>query len=245
MHMPTSTQSIREIISTQSSAAAVLRRFDIDICSHANESLNQACVELQLSVDQVLEKLAAAEAKASGATSVEPASLTLSRLIQHIVRVHHSYVRQELPGLTEMARKLAAKHANRAPELKKVAELTEDLRADLFAHIQKEELVLFPFITQMEQDLPIASSSGNACFRSIAQPIFIMVQEHESAGRIVAELRRLTQDFEAPASACATQIALYGGLRAFDLDLKQHVHLENDILFPRAIEMESLLSARG
>ncbi|MGB8028065.1 MAG: DUF542 domain-containing protein [Terracidiphilus sp.] len=243
--MPTSTQSIREIISTQASAAAVLRRFDIDLCSHANESLSQACGELQLSVDQVLEKLAAAEAKASGVASVDPLSLSLGRLIQHIVRVHHQYVRQELPGLTEMARKLAAKHANRAPELKKVAEFIEDLRADLFAHIQKEELVLFPFITQMEQDLPNACSSGNACFRSIAQPVFMMVQEHESAGWIVAELQRLTLGFEPPTWACATHIALYGGLRTFEADLTEHVHLENDFLFPRAIEMESSLNSRG
>ena len=143
--MPTSTQSIREIISTQASAAAVLRRFDIDLCSHANESLSRHGGITSFRSIRSLRSLRSCRGQSIWrSVSVDPLSLSLGRLIQHIVRVHHQYVRQELPGLTEMARKLASKHANRAPELKKVAEFMEDLRADLFAHIQKEELVLFP-----------------------------------------------------------------------------------------------------
>src|ERR1035437_308287 len=154
--MPTSTQSISEIVSTQPSAATIFLRFDIDLCSQADESLDQACAELQLSVDQVLEKLADAEAEASGAAPVDPASLLIGRLIQHIVRIHHQCVRQELPRLAEMARKLAAKRSDRAPELKNVEALLEELRADMFAHIQKEEQVLFPFIAEMDQDSTVA-----------------------------------------------------------------------------------------
>jgi regulator of cell morphogenesis and NO signaling len=241
--MPTSTQSIREIVSTQPSAAQIFLRFDIDLCAHADESLNEACAELQLSVDQVLEKLA--DAEAIGAAPVDPASLPVGRLIQHIVRVHHQRVRQELPGLAEMAHKLAAKRGNRAPELKSVEALAEELRADLFSHIQKEEQVLFPFISEMAENTTVGTPSPHACFGSVARPISIMMQEHESAGRTMAELRRLTRGFEPPAWACATHIALYGGLRAFELDLEQHVHLENDVLFPRAIEMEAALNRRG
>jgi regulator of cell morphogenesis and NO signaling len=241
--MPTSTQSIREIVSTQPSAAQIFLRFDIDLCAHADESLNEACAELQLSVDQVLEKLA--DAEAIGAAPVDPASLPVGRLIQHIVRVHHQRVRQELPGLAEMAHKLAAKRGDRAPELKSVEALAEELRADLFSHIQKEEQVLFPFISEMAENTTVGTPSPHACFGSVARPISIMMQEHESAGRTMAELRRLTRGFEPPAWACATHIALYGGLRAFELDLEQHVHLENDVLFPRAIEMEAALNRRG
>jgi len=134
--MPTSTQSVREIIATHPSAAKIFQRFDIDLCSQADETLDRACAELQLSVDQVLEKLADAETQERGGPPVDPASLSIDRLIQQIVRVHHQYVRQELPRLAEMAQKLAAKRSDRAPELKNVEELLEELRTDMFAHIQ-------------------------------------------------------------------------------------------------------------
>ncbi len=240
--MPTSTQSIHEIVAAHSSAAAVLERFDIDLCSRATESLERACAKLQLSVEQVLEKLADAEAGEAGALPPDPASLSASRLIRHIVRVHHQRVRQELPRLAEMAHKLAGK---RAAELNEVEALLEELRTDMLSHIEKEEQVLFPFIVQMDEDLLGANSQARACFRSVAEPIFIMQREHESANRIVAEIHAFANGFEPPAWACATHLDLYIGLRAFEIDLKQHVHLENDVLFPRAIEMEAALVTRG
>ena len=243
--MPTSTQSVREIVATQPSAAKVFQRFDIDLCSQADKSLDGACAELQLSVDQVLEKLADAETQELGGPPVDLASLPIGRLIQHIVRVHHQYVRQELPRLAEMAQKLAAKRSDRAPELKNVEELLEALRADMFAHIQKEEQVLFPFILQMDQDSIVAYPPAHACFRSVTHPVSKMMQEHESANHVVAELRRLTLDFQPPEWACATHIALFAGLSEFETDLKQHVHLENDVLFPRAIKLEAELNNWG
>jgi regulator of cell morphogenesis and NO signaling len=243
--VPGSTQSIREIVATQPSAAKVLERFDIDLCSRAGDSLDQACAELQLSVDQVLEKLEDAQAGERGASGLDPAIFPTSRLIQHIVRVHHQVVRQELPRLAELSHKLSTKRSERAPDLKPVETLIEELRADMFAHIQKEETVLFPFIAQMDQDSVIAYPPAHACFRSIAHPVFMMVQEHESAGQIVEKLRRVTHGFQVPPWACATHIALFAGLAAFETDLKQHVHLENDVLFPRAIEMEAALERQG
>jgi regulator of cell morphogenesis and NO signaling len=243
--MPTSTQSIREIVATQPSAAKVFHRFDIDLCSQAEKSLDGACAELQLSVDQVLEKLADAETQEHGGSPVDPASLPIGRLIQLIVRVHHQHVRQELPRLEEMAQKLAAKRSDRAPELKNVAKLLEELRADMFAHIQKEEQVLFPFISQMDQDSIIVYPPAHTCFRSVAHPVSKMMQEHESANHIVAELRRLTLGFQPPEWACTTHASLFAGLNEFETDLKQHAHLENDVLFPRAIEMEAELNSRG
>jgi regulator of cell morphogenesis and NO signaling len=243
--MPTSTQSIREIVATQPSAARIFERFDIDLCSQAENSLDCACAELQLSIGQVLEKLANAEAQEEGHLPVDPATLPTERLIQQIVRVHHQYIRQELPRLAEMAQNLADKRSDRAPELKAVVGLLEELRAEMLKHIQKEEQVLFPFIAQMDQESIVVYPPARACFRSVSHPIFMMEQEHESANRIVAELRQLTIGFEPPEWACATHIALFAGLREFETDLKQHVHLENDILFPRAIEMEGVLNHRG
>ena len=141
--MSTSTQSIREIVTKQPSAAKILDRFDIDLCLQADLSLEGACRELQLSVDQVLEKLSDAEVQESGGAALDPETLSLGRLVQHVVRVHHHCVRQELPRLVDMASKVAAKRGDRATELEKVSELTEKLHGEMYAHIQKEEQVLY------------------------------------------------------------------------------------------------------
>ena len=243
--MPTSTQSIREIVMQHPSSAKVFHRFDIDLCLQADLSLEGACQELQLSVDQVLEKLADSESQERGGMALDPATLSLARPIQHIVRVHHHCVRQKLPRLAEMASKVAAKRGDRAPELPGLAALIEQLHREMYAHIQKEEQVLFPFISQMDQDSIVAYPPSHPCFRSVAHPILMMEQEHESAGHIVDELIRLTNHFEPPSWACATHIALLSGLREFEADLRQHVHLENDVLFPRAIQLEAQLKARS
>jgi regulator of cell morphogenesis and NO signaling len=242
--MSTAAQSIREIVTRQPSAARVFRRFDIDLCLQADLSLEGACGELRLSVDQVLEKLAE-EVQGSGGLALDPANFPLGRLIQHIVRVHHHSIRQELPRLAEMASKVAAQRCNRVPELERVAELTEKLHREMHAHIEKEEQILFPFISQMDQESIVSYPPLHACFRSVAYPIFMMEQEHESANHVIAELNRLTDHFEPPTWACATHIALFSGLRQFELDLRQHVRLEDEVLFPRAIQLEMELKARS
>jgi regulator of cell morphogenesis and NO signaling len=243
--MPTSTQSIREIVTQHPSSAKVFLRFDIDMCLQADLSLEGACQELQLSVDQVLEKLADSEARECGTAAFDPEALSLARLIQHIVRTYHQSVRQELPRLAEMATKVAAKRGDRAPELATVAALIEKLRGEMQSHIEKEEQVLFPFISQMDQESIVAYPPAHACFRSVTHPIFMMEQEHESADHIVVELIRLTNHFEPPAWACPTHIALFSALREFETELRQHVHLENDVLFPRAIQLEARLKVRS
>jgi regulator of cell morphogenesis and NO signaling len=243
--MVPSTQSIREIVKTHPSAINVFERFDIDLCSRADSSLEQACAELQLSVDQVLEKLAKAQSEEPGAVAPDPAGLPLTQLIQHIVRIHHQKIRQELPRLAEMARKVSAKRSDRAPEIDQVVVFLEEFHTDLLAHIQKEEQVLFPFIAQMDQELIVNYPAGHACFRSVSFPIFMMEQEHEFSSHIMEKLREITADFEPPEWACITHSALFAGIRDFESDLKQHVHLENDVLFPRAIQLEAELNKRG
>ncbi len=243
--MSTATQSIREIVTRRPSAAKIFHRFDIDLCMQADSSLEAACQELQLSVDQVLEKLADAEAKESGGVAFDPLTVSLGRLIRHIVRVHHHCVRQELPGLAEMASKVAAKKRDRDPELVNVAELVEELRGEMYAHIEKEEQVLFPFISQMDQESIVSYPPSHAYFRSVSHPILVMKQEHESADHIMRALGLLTNHFDPPSWACATHIALFSGLCEFEADLRQHVHLENDALFPRAIQLEAEIKARS
>lgn len=230
--MLTSTQTIREVVATQSSAARVFERFDIDLCLQAEKSIDDTCADLQLSVDQVLEKLADAEAQEHGSLNVDAASLSISRLVQHIVRIHHQCVRRELPRLCEMAHELASRSNDLDPKLKDIEALLNELRADMLAHIQKEEQVLFSFIYQMDQEPMVASPLACAGLRSIASSSAMMMHEHESANYIMAEIRRVTTGFEVPEGACATHTALFAGLRAFEKDLTQHLHLESDVLLP-------------
>src|SRR5215831_13231930 len=233
--MATANQSIREIIASQPSAADVLQRFEIDLCSHADQSLTQACADLQLSVDQVLEKLAAAEANETGTPSIDPSTVPLEKLIQHIVRLHHRSVRQDLPRLAALAHKLAATKGERMPELIAIDRLVDELQGEIIAHVEKEENVLFPYIAYLDQPHGVAAPSGSNCFRRVSQPVRMMMNDHESALHILGELNRLTNGFRAPAQACATHISLCTGLRAFEEDLKRHIQLEDEILFPRAV----------
>ena len=242
--MATATQSIREILASQASAASVLQRFEIDLCSSANQSLTQACSSLQLSVEQVLEKLAAADAEQNGAPPVDPASMSLEKLVQYVVRRHHGLVRQELPRLAALAHKLATKHGEHAPELIAIDRLMDELHGELIAHLEKEENALFPYIVYLDQDPELARPSTSAGFRRVSQPVRMMMNEHESALRILDELRSLTNEFTAPAWACATHVSFHTGLRAFEKDLKQHIHLEDDVLFPRAVDLEDSIGTR-
>jgi len=243
--MATATQSIREIVAAEPSAAAVFERFEIDLCSQADAELERVCTELQLSVDQVLEKLADAESRARGTTVPDVENYSLARLIQHIVRTHHQAVRQELPRLAELSQRIAGKHGEKAPQFNAMAPLIEQLRSEMFAHLEKEEQVLFPYILRLEEAAQDRAAAPYACFRSVAQPISMMVREHDSAEGIVAELRRLTSGFEPPEWACPRNAAFHASLAAFEKDLRQHVHLENDLLFPRAIALEAEFTKRG
>jgi regulator of cell morphogenesis and NO signaling len=243
--MATATQSIRDIVTAEPYAAAVFERFEIDLCSQADAELERVCTELQLSVDQVLEKLADAESRARGAIAPDVENYSLARLIQHIVRTHHQTVRQELPRFAELSQRIAKKHGEKAPQFIAVARLIEQLRSEMFAHLEKEEQVLFPYIVRLEEAAKDGSTAPQGCFRSVAQPISMMMREHDSAEAIVAELRELSNGFEPPEWACPRNSAFHSSLAAFEKDLRQHVHLENDLLFPRAIALEAELTKRG
>ena len=243
--MATATRSIREIISSQPTAAAILQRFDIDVCAHASETLDEACAGLQLSVEQVLDKLADGAAIDGGALQPDPAEYSTSRLIQHIVRIHHHSIRHDLPRLAQMAGTVAEKYGARAPELKPIAAAVEELRAEMAEHICKEEQVLFPYIAQVEETPLLAFRPPQQCFNTVGQPVLMMVQEHERASLVLEELRTLSCAFRAPVWACSTFVAFYQGLRIFADSFDEHVRLENDVLFPRAIAMEIELTSRG
>jgi regulator of cell morphogenesis and NO signaling len=229
---------IREIAVEYPATIRVFERFGIDYCCGGRSSLESACQTLQLDPEQVLEKLAEAASLPGEEDRHDWAAAPLARVIQHIVRQHHAYVRAEGPRLRDLAAKVRSRHEAAHPELREVQTLVEILTEELSAHMLKEEQVLFPFIARMEHDLSAGQLLPASTFGPVANPVRMMIGEHESAGAILGELRKITQDLQPPADACPSFRGLYAGIADFERDLHRHVHLENNVLFPRAQQME-------
>jgi regulator of cell morphogenesis and NO signaling len=134
------------------------------------------------------------------------------------------------------------RHGSTKPELPVIANTLTQLDEELAQHLAKEEAVLFPYIAGLERSITIGTPKPHCCFGTVANPVAMMTQEHDAAGALIAEIRRLSGGFTTPVDACPTFHAFYDGLREFEQDLHQHIHLENNILFPRAIELENSTS---
>ena len=238
------TKTVREIALEQPSSIRVFEGFGIDYCCGGRKPLAEACAAGQLEVDKVLAALDSA-ANAEAASSTDWAQASLDRLIEHIVATHHSYVKKELPRLAVLAQKVVNRHGDTQPHLPAMQKTITQLSDELTYHLAKEENVLFPYVASLEGALASGDSEPDACFGNLANPIAMMTHEHEAAGALLAEIRRLSDDFTTPVGACPTYHAFYGGLREFEQDLHQHIHLENNILFPRAIDLESEMSRMG
>ena len=164
---------------------------------------------------------------------------TLGQLIDHIMATHHAYVKRELPRLAVLAQKVVNRHGDTQAHLPAMQNVLAQLDEELIHHFGKEEHVLFPYIAKLEGALISGGAQPEACFGDITHPIAMMTSEHDAAGALLAEIRRLSDDFTTPVGACPTYLAYYDGLKEFEQDLHQHIHLENNVLFPRAIAMEA------
>ncbi len=236
--MTASTPTVREIALEQPTSIRVFEHFGIDYCCGGRKPLAEACFANNLSVDKVLAALESA-AKSAAPLPVDWAQASLRQLIDHIVATHHAYVKRELPRLAELAQKVVNRHGDTQPHLLALRDALAQLDGELIHHLAKEENVLFPYIGGLEAALATGDTLPEACFGAVANPIAMMTSEHDAAGALLAEIHVLTNHFTTPAGACPTYHAYYDGLKEFEQDLHQHIHLENNILFPRAIDMEA------
>ena len=236
--MTAATQTVREIALEQPTSIRVFEQFGIDYCCGGRKPLAEACTANQLEIDAVLAALEAA-AKNSAHEVKDWTGLPLEELSQHIVKNHHAYVKAELPRLAILAQKVVRRHGDTQPELPQIQAKLALLDEELTQHLLKEEAILFPYVTKLERALATGSTLPNGCFGAITNPIAMMTQEHDAAGTLLAEIRQLSHQFTTPMGACPTYHAFYDGLREFEQDLHQHIHLENNILFPRAIALEA------
>ncbi len=236
--MTATTQTVCEIALEHPTAIRVFEQFGIDYCCGGRRPLVEACAAGNLEIDAVLAALEAAEKK-SGTELENWSEKSLESLSIHIVANHHAYVKRELQRLAQLAQKVVNRHGSTKFELPVIATTLMKLDEELTQHLAKEEAVLFPYIAALEQSVSIGTTHPRSCFGTVANPIAMMMQEHDAAGSLIAEIRRLSGNFTTPEDACPTFHAFYHGLREFEQDLHQHIHLENNILFPRAIELDS------
>ena len=236
--MTATTQTVREIALEQPSSIRVFEQFGIDYCCGGRRPLADACAAGNLEVDKVIAALESA-AKKPGSDVENWAGKSLESLSSHIVATHHAYVKRELPRLAQLAQKVVNRHGSTKAELPVIAATLTQLDEELTQHLAKEEAVLFPYVAGLEQSVSLGTAKPHSCFGTVANPIAMMTREHDAAGTLMAEIHRLSGTFTTPEDACPTFHAFYDGLKEFEQDLHQHIHLENNILFPRAIELES------
>jgi len=220
-------------------ATRVFEKLGIDYCCGGGQTLEQACQAAHASVNQVADSLAEASRLASAAPparnwQAEP----LSELLAHIQGTHHVYTREEIARLGPLFDKVCSVHGGNHPELPHLREVFSGLAEELTTHLMKEEMVLFPYILRMEEAVVAKEPVLPPPFGSVRNPVAMMMNEHDGAGSALRNMRQISNGYAAPPDACISFQTLYRALAAFEADLHQHIHLENNVLFPRAIEMK-------
>jgi len=238
--MISSEMTVREVTAQVPESTRLFETLKIDYCCGGNRPLTDACVSAGLEVENVMELLTAlGQPGASDGVTVDFGKLSPAELITHIVDTHHTFTKSEMDRIQALSEKVINVHGANHPELLKVGELFQRLCADLKPHMFKEEKVLFPYIVAMEQAETKDQPVPFAPFGTVKNPIRMMMMEHDTAGDILRELRALTFDYQVPSDVCISYQTLYQALEGLEKDLHQHIHLENNILFPKAVKLES------
>jgi regulator of cell morphogenesis and NO signaling len=222
-------RTVGELVAERPNRSKIFQGLKIDFCCQGGKTLAEACATKGIAVVAVIEQLEAEQK--TQPPNFDPASLTPTELIGHIVATHHDYLRGELPRLHAMAQRVAQVHGEHTPSLVEVFEVFTGLFHEMDSHMRKEEEILFPMIAALERGEPAPIP--------LDAPIGRMIEEHQDAGDALARLRILTNDYQPTADACNTYRALFAGLEELETDMHRHVHLENHILFPKAAALET------
>ena len=227
--------TVGEIVATDFRAAGVFEQFGIDFCCGGRRSIAEACRTAAADPAAVHRALAALPPIDEPRTD-DVTQWPLPRLIDHILSTHHAYVRSALPAIAQYLAKLVEVHGARHPELVRIAAAFDEMRRDLLQHMMKEEFVLFPYVRELA--LPASAGAIPSPFGTVENPIRMMEREHREAGDELRLIRELTNGFVPPADGCTTYRVCFAELAQFERDLHRHVHLENNVLFPKAVEAE-------
>lgn len=224
---------LADIVSDDYRAAAILDRYGLDYCCGGARSLDEQCRQKGVDITNVVAEIGALDPEFREAADNDPEAL-----VDHIIGNHHTYIRATVPVIRQHLAKVVAKHGSRYPELSAIAMQFDALAEDLWLHMLKEERVLFPYIRALVKAVDGGGARPPDMFGTVQNPIRMMEAEHQHAGDEMAAIRVLSHDYVAPADACTTFRLLFDELDAFEKDLHRHVHLENNVLFPKAVELE-------
>ena len=228
--------TVRDFVLEKPEAARVFEALGIDYCCGGSQTLAQACRTANRSPEEV----GAALHKIDSVPSERDwRNTSLSELAQHIVDKHHVFTKAELARLTSLISKVISAHGANHPELARLQSIFNGLSEELSMHMMKEEKMLFPYIAEMEEAARVKRRPPAPMFGTVQNPVAAMMMEHEASGQAFEKMREITKDYTVPPDGCASYQTLYQALPAFAADLHRHIHLENNILFPRSVELES------
>jgi regulator of cell morphogenesis and NO signaling len=231
-------KTVREIALEMPITTRVFEEFKIDYCCGGQTMFLEACHTAGVNPEIVQKKITDIAENVETKEFEWLKETTLTELIKYILEKHHIFTKDEIHNLSPLMTKVVNRHGENHLELFELERLFINLCQDLTDHLWKEENVLFPFITKLE--------SGNtplSCFGTVQNPIRMMLMEHDTAGDILRKMREISHDYALPEGACPSYTALFNRLEALEKDLHQHIHLENNLLFPKAIELEEKVFA--
>ncbi|MBK9155369.1 MAG: iron-sulfur cluster repair di-iron protein [Chloracidobacterium sp.] len=239
------TKTVREIALEAPVTTRIFEEYKIDYCCHGDTLFTDACLKIGADPTDVIEKIdhVIGEGKIDDAGRF--ADLTLTGLIGHILETHHAFTRSEAERLTPLMEKVESRHSEHHLYLTELKRLFLSLCDELEPHMTKEEMVLFPYIVELEAKSGRGGTNFVPPFGTVKNPVRMMTIEHEEVGEILAKMRSVTSDYQLPADACPSFTALFHRLENLERDLHQHIHLENNLLFPKAIELENAAFARA
>ena len=238
---PFSARELGELVAENPRVAMILERFGLDYCCHGHQTLAEAAEERGVAANDVVEAIAGA-GEPTDAERQQNEFADLAALTRHIVDQHHQYVREATPVVRAWLDRLVTRHGSRHGELAEVRRAFFAVTDEMATHMMKEEHILFPYIDDLAAADRRGARAQGSPFGSVQNPIRVMEDDHQVVGDLVAEIRKLTSDYEPPADGCTTYRLCYAELARFEADLHRHVHLENNVLFPRAIELEAKLA---
>jgi regulator of cell morphogenesis and NO signaling len=236
-----SNKTIREIALEAPLTTRVFEEFKIDYCCGGRVPFEEACLKAGVEPAAVQAKLDTVLAEATYDTTQHDEQKSASELVSKIVSTHHIFTSNEIARLLPLTEKVASRHGQNHPELLLIKALFEELADELLVHMRKEEHVLFPYIEQVEAASTGKFPAPHAHFGTVQNPVRMMMFEHDRAGDVFRKMRELSSDYTAPQDSCPSFKALYAGYEDLERDLHRHIHLENNVLFPMAIEMETNL----
>lgn len=229
-------EKIGQLVRLNPRYANIFLKYGIDFCCGGNRSLETAAAESAIDTDSLIDRLTEAETDNSASQAFSFDSMGFEELIDHILEAHHQFIYKESETTLQLLHKVVKVHSENHPELFRVRDITDNIFNELFLHQRKEENILFPYIIAMDNAIKNNNALPDSCFGDIRNPIRAMESDHIETGSILMELKEITNNFTPPENACNSYNTLYARLNNLFNNIIQHIHLENNILHPKAIQ---------